>query len=103
MSPVIINDATEEMYVFVEIHMSECSVSSLPDSGNSPLYIFGGNEDLGKVEWGKEADERWWVGHTEDREKNTPQEEKGRRNGTGSYRTDCEQERESCFLHKAWI
>lgn len=50
VSPVIINDATEEMYVFVEIHMSECVASSLPESENSRLYTFDANEEWILVE-----------------------------------------------------
>lgn len=41
MSPVIYNDATEEMYVFLEIQMPEYADSSL--SGDSLLYTFDVN------------------------------------------------------------
>ena len=37
------------------------------------------------------------------KEKNTPQDKGKRRNGTGSYRTDCEQRREFSILRKARI
>lgn len=55
MSPVIINDATEEIYVFVEIHMSECVASSLPESENSRLYTFDANEEWILVESNNET------------------------------------------------
>ena len=50
VSPVIINDATEEMYVFVEIQMPEYLASSLPESGDSLLYTFDANEEWILVE-----------------------------------------------------
>ena len=50
--PVIFNDATEEMYVFVEIIMPEYTDSSVPDSGDSLLYTFDANEDWTLVENG---------------------------------------------------
>ena len=50
VSPVIMNDATEEMYVFVGIHMPECLASSLPESENSRLYTFDANEEWILVE-----------------------------------------------------
>lgn len=40
VSLVIISDAIEEMYVFVEIQMSEYLASSLPESEDAlPLYL----------------------------------------------------------------
>ena len=50
--PVIFNDATEEMYVFLEIQMPEYMDSSLPESGDSLLYPFDVNEDWTLVESG---------------------------------------------------
>ena len=52
VSPVIYNDATEEMYVFVEIQMPEYLASSLPESGDSLLYTFDANEEWILVESG---------------------------------------------------
>ena len=52
VSPVIFNDATEEMYVFVEIQMPEYTDSSLPESGDSHLYTFDVNEEWTLVESG---------------------------------------------------
>lgn len=52
VSPVIFNDATEEMYVFVEIQMPEYTDSSLPESGDSLLYTFDVNEEWTLVESG---------------------------------------------------
>ena len=52
VSPVIFNDATEEMYVFVEIQMPEYTDSSLPKSGDSFLYTFDINEEWTLVESG---------------------------------------------------
>lgn len=50
VSPVIFNDATEEMYVFVEIQMPEYTDSSLPESGDSLLYTFDVNDEWTLVE-----------------------------------------------------
>ena len=47
---MIFNDATEEMYVFVEIQMPEYTDSSLPDSEDSLLYTFDVNEEWTLVE-----------------------------------------------------
>ena len=52
VSPVIYNDATEEMYVFLEIQMPEYLASSLPESGDSLLYTFDANEEWILVESG---------------------------------------------------
>ena len=55
VSPVIFNDATEEMYVFVEIQMPEYTDSSLPESGDSHLYTFEVNEEWTLVESSSET------------------------------------------------
>ena len=52
VSPVIINDATAAMYVFMEIQMPEYLDSSLPESGDSLLYTFDANEEWILVESG---------------------------------------------------
>lgn len=52
VSPVIYNDATEEMYVFLEIRMPEYTDSSLPESGASLLYTYEVNEEWVLVESG---------------------------------------------------
>lgn len=50
VSPVIFNDATEEMYVFVKIEMPEYMDSSLSESEDSLLYTFEVNDEWTLVE-----------------------------------------------------
>ena len=52
VSPVIYNDATEEMYVFLEIQMPEYTDSSLSEPGDSLLYTYEVNEEWTLVESG---------------------------------------------------
>lgn len=52
VSPVIFNDATEEMYVFVKIEMPEYTGSSLSESEGSLLYTFEVNDEWTLVESG---------------------------------------------------
>lgn len=52
VSPVIYNDATEEMYVFLRIQMPEYTDSSLPELGASLLYTYDVNEGWTLVESG---------------------------------------------------
>lgn len=52
MSPVIYNDASEEMYLFLEIQMSEYTDSSLSESGDSFLYTYDVIEEWILVESG---------------------------------------------------
>lgn len=53
VSPVIYNDATEEMYMFLEIQMPEYTAdSSLPEAGDSLLYTYDVNGEWTLVENG---------------------------------------------------
>ena len=52
VNPVIYNDATEEMYVFLKIQMPEYTNFSQPESENSLLYKFDVNEEWKFIESG---------------------------------------------------
>lgn len=52
VSPVIFDDATEEMYVFVKIQMPEYTDFSQSESGDLLLYTFDVNDEWTVVESG---------------------------------------------------